>query len=162
VKNKKYAIMPGIISIALVVALLSASSTWIRTAWCSPADSYGNDITYAEVWQHNGTAWNLVENFTSSGGSTRIHDGWQVKFYIGLKLNSTLAASQAEAIDFTRVYMNITYIGGSVWTNKELNNTSCSGPSGGFYYLEEEGLWNMDLPVAGRTYTCDVKAQFYY
>lgn len=125
------------------------------------ADSYGNDIYCAEIWQYNGTAWNLLANFTSTGGSVRVHDSWAINFTIGIKINSTLVSSTSEAIAYTRVYMNITD-GGSIWTNEELNNTSCS-LDGDYYYLTEEGYWNeAGEPVAGTTYACSVLYQGYY
>jgi len=131
----------------------------IQIAFC--ADSYGNDINYVEVWQWNGSAYVLKHNFTSSGGSTRVNDGQVVKFVVSIKLNDTLASSNTEAVDYTKVLMNITD-GGSIWTNEELNNTAVSS-SGGFYWLKEEGIWNQTgYPQAGVTYTCDILYQAYY
>jgi len=112
-----------------------------------------------EVHQYNGTAWNLVANFTSSGGSTSVHDSWPTNFTVNIKFNSTLAGSTAEAISYTRVYMNIS---SSVWTNEELNNTACS-LVGSFYILEEQGHWNQTgKPAEGVTYECAVSYQGYY
>ena len=121
-------------------------------------DSYGNDITHIEIWQYNGTSWNLKANFTSSGQSVRVVDGQAVKFIVGIKFNATLASSSSEAISYTRVYMNIT----SIWNNKELNNTSCS-LVGSFYYLKEQGIWSVTgYPQSGVTYSCTVLYQGYY
>ena len=130
-------------------------------AYASPADAYGNDINYVEIWQYNGTTWILKANFTSSGGSVRINNNQQVKFNVGIRLNSTLASSSDEAISYTRVYMNITYDGTFVWQNVELNNTSCQ-LVGNFYYLIETGTWSTNLPIAGKTYACTILYQAYY
>ena len=126
------------------------------------ADAYGSDITHIEIYHHNGTAWVLVGNCTSSSGqSYSVHDTWPIKFLVNMKFNNTLASSTAEAISYTRVYMNITN-GGSIWTDEELNNTACS-EVGDFYELEEEGVWNATgYPVAGVTYECSVLYQGYY
>jgi hypothetical protein len=125
------------------------------------ADSYGNNINYVEVWQYNGTGWALLANFTATGGSVRVHDGWPTNFTVGIQLNSTLATSTAEAISYTRVYMNITD-GGTIWNNVELNNTACS-LSGSYYLLTEQGYWNTTgQPVTGVTYACSILYQAYY
>jgi len=122
-------------------------------------DAYGNDIQYVEIHQYNGTHWNLVENFTSTGGSCRVNDEWPTNFTVSIKFNSTFASSTAEAISYTRVYMNISE---SVWTNAELNNTACS-LVGSFYILTEQGHWNeTGKPEAGITYECSVLYQGYY
>jgi len=121
-------------------------------------DSYGNDINFIEVWQYNGTDYILLANFTSSGGSVRVHDNWVINFTVGIRFNSTLASSTAEAISYTRVYMNIT----GIWINVELNNTSCT-LIGNYYYLTEQGHWNQTgYPEAGVTYTCSIVYQGYY
>ena len=146
-----------LIGILLSVALVFPNGTFIRLAWA--ADAYGNDIQFVEIHQYNGTDWNLVENFTSSGGSCRVHDGWPTNFSVSIKFNSTFASSTAEAISYTRVYMNISE---SVWTNEELNNTACS-LVGSFYILEEQGHWNQTgKPESGVTYECSVLYQGYY
>ena len=139
------------------IIIMSLNGAFIHLAWA--ADAYGNDIQFVEIHQYNGSAWNLVENFTSSGGSTRVHDGWPTNFSVSIKFNSTFASSTAEAISYTRVYMNISQ---SVWTNEELNNTACS-LIGDFYVLEEEGHWNQTgKPESGVTYECSVLYQGYY
>jgi len=135
----------------------SFNFTFIRLAWA--ADAYGNDIQFVEIWQYNGSNWNLVENFTSSGGSCRVHDSYPTNFTVSLKFNSTLASSTAEAISYARVYMNISE---SVWTNAELNNTACS-LVGDYYILEEQGHWNQTgKPESGITYEFSVLFQGYY
>jgi len=153
-----------LIAIPIIVLLLTLTlwnnSINIRV-FASPADAYGNDINYVEIWQFNGTTWVLKANFTSSGGSVRINDNQQVKFNVGIKLNSTLASSSNEAISYTRVYMNITYDSNFIWQNVELNNTSCQ-LVGNFYYLIETGIWSTNLPIAGKTYACTVLYQAYY
>lgn len=126
--------------------------------YASPGDSYGNDIVWVAVYQ-GGV---LKANFTASGGSARIDAGIQVDFVVYIKFNASLATSQSEAVSYTKVVMNITYNSNFVWQNKELNNTSVSGPSGGFYWLKEVGNWTSNLPQAGATYTCTVKYQGYY
>ena len=127
------------------------------------ADAEGNDINFVEVWQWNGTDYDLKGNVTLSGQSVIVNDNQTVKFIVSIKFNSTLASSQNEAVSFTRVYMNITYDSSFIWQNKELNNTSVSGPSGGFYWIKENGVWNSTgYPAAGVTYECSILYQGYY
>ena len=116
-------------------------------------DSYGNDINYIEVWEGD----TLKANFTSSGGTVRVNASKLIRFVVGIQFNDTLASSTAEAIDYTRVYMNIT----GVWTNMELNNTSCQ-LSGSWYYLKEEGNLTAGTLSEGETYECSVLYQGYY
>jgi hypothetical protein len=140
----------------------SPLSPIIKIAFCSPADSYGNDINYAEVWQYNGSEYILRENMTSTGGSTRINDQQNTFFNVSIRFNSTFASSTAEAIQYTKVFMNISASNGtSIWLNVELNNTSCE-LSGSYYYLIERGNWTTTLPEAGVTYNCGIDFQPYY
>jgi hypothetical protein len=155
--NKTKIILAILISISLITLFRSFNDTFLIVKKVYASDSYGNDINYIEIYQYNGSSWNLVTNFTSSGGSERIHDNWQTRFLVNIKLNSTLATSTSEAISYTRVYMNIS----TVWTNVELNNTSCS-LNGDFYWLLEEGNWTTSLPSLGVTYSCSVNYQAYY
>jgi len=155
--KRKFLVLTLILPLLLVSLLMMQKDTMIVYA----ADSYGNDINFIEVWQYNGSAWNLLANFTSTGGSVRVHDSWATNFTVGIQINSTLVSSVSDAIAYTRVYMNITD-GGSIWTNAELNNTSCS-LSGSYYYLTEQGYWNeTGKPVAGVTYACSILYQAYY
>ena len=145
----------------MVVAAIALFPNSQFTKLAFAADSYGNDINFIEVWQYNGTNWNLLANFTVTGGSVRVHDSWAINFTIGIQINNTLVSSVSDAIAYTRVYMNITN-GGTVWNNAELNNTSCS-LVGSYYYLTEQGHWNQTAkPVAGVTYACSILYQAYY
>jgi hypothetical protein len=145
----------------MVVAVIALFPNLPFTRMVFAADSYGNDINFIEVWQYNGTDWNLLANFTITGGSVRVHDGWPMNFTIGIQINNTLVSSSSDAIAYTRVYMNITN-GGTVWNNAELNNTSCS-LVGSYYYLTEQGHWNQTAkPMEGVTYACSIFYQAYY
>lgn len=127
------------------------------------ADAYGSDIDYVEIWQWNGTDYVLRHNITTDpGGATyRIYNEQVVKFIVSIMFNDTLASSNQEAIDFTKVYANITD-GGSSWNNAEFNNTACSS-SGGFYWLKEEGVWNQTgKPTGGVTYAVSIRYDGYY
>lgn len=123
------------------------------------SDSYGDDINFIEVWQWNSSHYVLEANFTSTDQSCLIVENQPIKIIVSIKFNDTLASSEAEAISYTRVYMNISE---GIWTNEELNHTSCFH-SGDFYWLKENGVWNQTgYPVAGVTYECSVLYQGYY
>jgi hypothetical protein len=155
--KRKFLVLTLILPLLLLSLLMMRNDTMIVYA----ADSYGNDISFVEIWQYNETAYNLLANFTVTGGSVRVHDSWVMNFTVGIKMNSTLVSSTADAIAYTRVYMNITD-GGTVWNNVELNNTACS-LNGSYYYLTEQGYWNQTgKPVAGVTYACSILYQAYY
>jgi hypothetical protein len=128
------------------------------------ADSVGNDIYAFEVYQYNGSVWNLVVNNTASGNTSRIHDAWATAFRVGIKLNKTLASSDAEAISFTRCNLTIMNITDSklVWTNVTLNNTATIGSDATYYYHWKLGNWTTDLPLAGVSYNCTVYYDAYY
>jgi len=158
---KKLLICAAACLVLLLLMLNFDDSPVLRLAYCSPEDVYGNDVLYVEVWQYNGSAWTLIVNFTGSVGNAKLHDNWEVKFIVGIRFNSSLASSNSEAIEYTRVFMNITHNGSYIWQNNELNNISCV-LNGDFYYLKEEGIWNVDLPQEGETYDFSVLYQGYY
>ena len=87
----------------------------------------------------------------------RVNASKTIKFVVGIKLNSTLASSQSEAVNFTKILMNIT----GIWSNKELNNTSCT-LSNGFYWLKEQGILAPDILSEGQTYDYAVLYKAYY
>jgi len=123
------------------------------------SDSHSNDINFIEVWQWNGSDYVLEANFTSTGGSCLVEEKQAIKVIVSIKLNDTLASSEAEAIEYTRVYMNISE---GIWTDEELNQTSCVH-SGDFYWLKENGVWNQTgYPQAGVDYECSVLYQGNY
>ena len=147
-----------LILIGVLLVALAFKLNPVTTLTVYAADIHNNDINYIEVWQWNGTHYNLLANFTSSEQSVRVVHEQPLNFTVGIQLNSTLASSVAEAIAYTRCYMNIS---GGVWTNEELNNTSCS-LSGNFYYLTEMGHWNSTgLPAEGVDYDCAVLYEDY-
>jgi len=147
----------------LVALLFLPESSLVKIAFGSP-DSYGNQINYIEIWQWNVSSYELLVNFTSSGGSVRVKDSTVTKFIVGIQFNSTLASSTNQAIEYTKVLMNITDDTTPLaeWNNRELNNTSCS-LVGNFYLLKEQGIWNITgYPISGVTYTCTPKYRAYY
>jgi hypothetical protein len=146
----------------LILLQLNKPTPIIQIAIGSPADVYGNDIDFIEIWQYNGTDYILKANLTSDGGTVRVEDNKPIKFVIGIQFNNSLAINSQEAIDYTKVLMNITYNSNFIWQNVELNNTACiTGTE--FYFLFEEGVWNQtSYPKAGETYECSVLYQAYY
>ncbi|MFN3329235.1 MAG: hypothetical protein ACK40U_10395 [Fervidobacterium pennivorans] len=155
--KKKIVIATLSLTAMLLLTLFFGEPEIFLRVFGSPADAYGNDIVYIEVWQGG----SLKANFTSTGGSVRIDANQQVDFVVCIKFNSTLASSESEAISYTKVLMNITYSGNYIWQNKELNNTSIF-LSNGFYWLKEVGNWTSNLPQEGITYNCAVLYQGYY
>jgi hypothetical protein len=133
------------------------NSTFLKLVFAS--DSYGNNINFVAVYQWNGTVYILRHNITSTGGTYRIYNNQTTKFIVNIKFNSTLASSTAEAISFTKIYMNITT---GIWNNEELNNTDCT-LIGNYYILNENGVWNTaGYPIGGTTYACAVLYEGYY
>jgi len=152
-KTKHLLLTIPLILILLTLPFLKDHSTILFFAYASPSDAYGNDITYVEVWEND----TLKANYTLSGGSLRVNASNTIKFVVGIKFNSTLASSQSEAISYTQILMNIT----GIWTNQELNNTSCSLDSG-FYWLKEEGTLSPNTLNEGQTYDWSVLYKAYY
>jgi len=154
-------ILSAILLTSFALSQFPSSPLFIMKAY--GADAYGNAIHYIEVYTYfaSNTSYVLKANFTSTGGSVRVPDSQYVRFIVRIKLNSTLASSTSEAIAYTRVYMNITNEG-TIWSNKEFNNTICYLYSS-FYWLKERGDWNQSgKPTSGVTYTCTAKYQAYY
>lgn len=148
-------------SLLLVASLRPDLGPRMGLFWAYGADAQNNDITYVEVWQNNGS-YQLVYNFTSSGGSTTINDAQAIRFNVSMRCNSTTFPTSGDVLTYTSCYMNITYTGPTyVWNNVSLNSTT---PKlvGSYYYVVYQGDWNSSLPVAGTTYNCSVLARWRY
>ena len=152
-KLKHLLLTASLIAILLTLPFLNDHATILYFTYASPEDVYGNDITHVEIWE-DGV---LKANYTSSDEVVRVNASKTIKFVVGIKLNSTLASSQNEAIEYTKILMNIT----GIWTNKELNNTSCT-LANGFYWLKEEGILSPNTLSEGQTYDCSVLYKAYY
>jgi hypothetical protein len=150
--NKKLLLLTVFSVLVLLMVMMPRNSTNLYV-YGSPADSYGNDILYIEVWEGS----TLKANFTVSGGSVSVNASNTITFNVSICLNSTLASSTSEAVSYTAVYMNIT----GIWTNVELNNTSVV-LNGSFYYLIEKGVLNAGTLTEGQTYDCSVLYKAYY
>lgn len=162
-KNKQLIALAGPAAIYVVLFCIIAGSFYnfpvLNVAWA--ADAHGNDITFILIEQWDGAAYQVVYNFTTSGGSTRVQDSLKIRFTVGVKLADSLASNQNEAGHWTDVKMNITN-GGAIWTNKDLTFSSKSGPSAGFYYVRFVEVWDdVGKPAAGVTYTCVAKYTAY-
>lgn len=168
--NKRRVFSVSTVTVCLLAAVVSMSLLSYHSGGsliALAADASGDDITYVTVSQYNGTDWNVVKNFTTTGGSERVHDNWQIRFLVGVKFNNTLVASVAEAETYTWIRMNITYNAGAdyMWTNYNLTYVSYA-LDGDFYYGQYTADWNATtaatLCIAGTTYNCTVDAGFYY
>jgi len=141
------------LTVLLCVALLSGDNgVLLRVAF---AQNEGN-IQYVEVWQLESGSYVLRANFTESGGSVSVNGSQWFKFVVCHRFNSSLADDCNQAVDYTQILMNIT----GIWTNEELNNTSCE-LSGDWYILKETGYLNQTLNE-GQTYECTVLQKGYY
>jgi len=151
----------------MAAMLISASSnmeTWISIRWVKGADAYGNDIKWIYVEQYNGTGWDLVNNYTATGGSDRILDTQPINFTAFTCFNKTYAASEAEALSFTRVNITISESGSPIagWNNIAMNESATVSSDADFYYLTSYGNWTAPLPEAGKTYNCTFAYQTYF
>lgn len=161
--RKRWISIPAVILIlTLAFAIISSDKLpFIRLAFGAP-DSYGNDIYVVYIQQYSGTSWEYVYNFTASGQNTRVHDGWQVGFYVVVKLNYTLATDAAGAKAYTRVNMTLTNMTDlkkvTGWDNVVLNNTGTPWNDGtaptSFWYCPKQGNWTAELPIADMIYNC--------
>ena len=154
----KIVALAGILAVVLFSVLFQGQYSLIVFA----QDSQGNDITFFEIDQYNGSAWVNVANFTSTGQTARIHDGWQTGFLVGVKLNKTLASDSATAISYTKCNMTISYDSSYVWDNVNLNQTGSVQNDDSFWYINFQGNWTSNLPAQGVTYNCTVTYQAYY
>jgi hypothetical protein len=157
--NKKITVLA-----CMILLIAFAISTNRNSLLAFAADSYGNDITHVEVWQFNTTQDILKANFTATAESERIHDTWSTSFIVGVKINSSLVASSAEAISYTRINMTIirTDTSAYIWNNVPLNNSATATLVSTFYYTTKIGNWTSSLPESGVTYNCTVVYQAYY
>lgn len=159
IKLKKLLVVASILLLASSLLVLSSTHTDLRVAAIGTPDAYGNVIMYLAVYQHNGTHWVLLLNHTSDSNWTqRVEDSDPINITVKWRLNNTLAASEAQAVSYTRVLMNIS----TVWTNEELNNTSTDSDAT-YYYGIEEAHWNhTGKPEAAVDYDVATKYEAYY
>lgn len=153
-------IFPLISIIFLWFLLILPNYSILRVGAIGNPDEYGNCICWHTVEQWNGSAWVILLNYTSaSEWSQRVVDNMPIRFQVQWRLNNTLADSEAQAVEYTKILMNITT---GIWENTELNNTSTSSDAN-YYYGVELGTWNQTgYPQAGVTYDVSTKYQAYY
>jgi len=125
-------------------------------------DAYGNVIMNLTIHQWDGDSWELLQTVTTDTNWTqRVVDSQPINITVCWRLNNTLASSEAEAVSYTRVYINLTD-GGTIWNNEEMNNTS-SGSDASYYYGYELAHWNQTgLPTSGVTYDVATRYEAYY
>lgn len=141
----------------LVLTIVAVPDYYTTMVFC--ADSYGNDIVSVAVYQ-NGS---MLVNFTATDGSQRVADGLQIDFEVYVKVNSSLVASSAEAISYTRVNMSILHENSTyIWNNVVLNSSASATLSGDYYWHLKYGNWTSSLPESGVVYNCTVVYQAYF
>lgn len=113
------------------------------------------DIKWIEVQQYNGSAWNQINNYTTTGGSDRILAGQKVNFTVEVSFNKTLASTIGDAQSNTRVNGTIG-IGSdhSIWNNVALNLSATYQSDATYWYVWFVGNWTSSLAVGGSTYNC--------
>lgn len=167
--TQKHSVSSRVVVTSLLMSLIliagvfvSSPNSFIELGFCG--DLHNNDFRNIAVYQYNGTATNLVKNFTATGGSERILDSQPIDFEVVVKLNLTLASSTSEAKTFTRANMTITRTDTSVkiWDNVALNQSATVTSDANFYYVTFLGNWTSVLAVAGVTYNCTTVYQAYY
>lgn len=148
-----------LVTILSCILLWSRSQTDLIVQGLGSPDEYGNCLVWHTVEQWNGSDWIILLNHTSSSNWTeRVHHARPTRFQVKWRLNNTLADSESEAIQYTKILMNIS----TVWTNEELNNTSSSSDAT-YYYGIELGNWNQTAkPESGVTYEVATKYEAYY
>lgn len=137
---------------------------FIRFAWASP-DSYGNDVSHVVLYYFGNNTF--VYNFTSSGDSTRVHDGYQIDFDAWTKYNVTLASDNASARSYTKCNMTI-YFAANMTAVTDYDNVGMTQVSSStwndtsFYYVEFYLNWTTNLAAQGMQYNCTFNYQPYY
>ncbi|MEM4534994.1 MAG: hypothetical protein QW764_03000 [Desulfurococcaceae archaeon] len=136
------AIMFGIAALAL---LLSSS-----LAFASPGATSGNSILYMVIQQPRV----FTASFTSGNYNVRVDPNVPVTFIICVQANASLLTPH-EIPDKLSVRMSITYDGGVVWHERELNLTGVA-TYGQYYYVNKTGDWSVPPPKQDTTYVCTV------
>jgi len=147
-----------IVSLALIVSAFQPKYA-ILIVYANPEpDSYGNCINQINIYQWNGTAYKLLTTETASNFELRVEDSKAIKIEVTVQLNSTLASSEQEAIDYTECTITI----GTIVTEASMINTNCI-LQGDFYILTYEYEWNQaGYPQAGETYNVGIEYKAYY
>ena len=148
-------LLVGVLVLTTLTYVFRPHGAWINVAYA--ADSSGNAILWIRISQYDGGGWVERVNSTASDFSILVEEAEAVKFQVGIRFNDTLAGSESEAVEYTRVYLNIS----TVVTNQELTNETISYTAP-WYYLTETYTWNQtSYPVAGEDYACTVWYQGY-
>jgi len=145
--------------LTLILLLTPSHFTLVKVSAIGNPDTYGNAIVWLTVEQWDGVSWDVLLNHsTAINWTVRVEDDTPTRFQVKWRLNNTLANSIAQAVEYTRVLMNIT----GIWTNKELTNVASSSDPN-FYYGVERGVWNQTgYPQAGMTYDVTTRYEAYY
>jgi hypothetical protein len=152
IKKLTFGISLIVLLASLMILRFNDNSALLRV-YASPGDAYGNDIVSIAIYEDS----TLKANFTTSGGSVSVNASKTITFNVTIEFSTSLASSQDEAIQYTRVYLNIT----GIVTNAELTNVAC-WVSGSYYYLIERYVINPGTLSGGQTYACSVLYQGYY
>jgi hypothetical protein len=159
-------------AITLVITMLAAAALFLPAqtqlvyAAGSP-DSYGDCILLFQVWQNN-TGTYLFKGAVSSSNYTgnfqfRVDAGPAIMFNVTVCLNYAFATSISEAVENTRVYMNISGGGAVGWTNHLLASNNGGTDCGTYWSVTWSDVWNeASHPAAETTYTVTVLYQAYY
>ena len=156
-KTKKAMLfVSAFLTVILFLALTNIVDRAILGVYASGTpDAYGDRIFEVSVWQNNIMKGNITYNNYTLGVQVKVDALTATQFNCTVKLNSTFAASTAEAITNTRVYINITYTNGTVIiSTTEMTDYAATGPTSNFYYVKSCYTWDdpTNHPIAGVTY----------
>jgi len=155
VKNKEYLSLLTLIPLILIlVSALSTDGTFFVFA-AGAADAYGDEISECSVWQGATMKGNITYSNYTSGVQVKVDALTATQFNCSVLLNNTFASSAGEAIDNTRVYINITYSNGTVViSTTEMTDYKAVDNGDGTYTVYSYYLWDdaTHHPIAGVTY----------
>jgi len=153
-----------VISLLLIIPIFNKSGLPLMFIAFGTPDSHANDHRNVAVFQDNGTAFNLVYNFTTSNQTVSINDGKAINLEDVIKYNVTLAVDNATARSYTRVNITISYNSGTsfIVNNSPMTQYGTSYNDTQFYYITFYYNWSSSLAVQGVTYNCSFAYQPYY
>lgn len=148
-----------LISILILSIVLSINQTLFFVYAIGTPDEHGNVIMEIHIYQHNGTAYDLLLNHTTSTNFTcKVESDTYTRFECKVRFNKTFAVDEEESFDYTRVYLNVT----DIYTNELMLNISGNSDDDYWYVLYRKDWEIADKPEYGVDYDVSFNYDAYY
>jgi len=160
-----FAIALLVLGIILITLDNSVNIQPVIKVYCqSQPDEYSNRIEYVYIFQYIGSwqqkCYITVNNYTS-GMTVKLSAGYNVRFNVTVRLNSTFASDDNDAKVNSKVNLIVKFSNGTEVFNVEMQEYAVTSDSN-YYYISSYYDWTSNLPIEGETYNVEIKYYAYY